>query len=86
MIRLITTSGRSFPIDWIGISDFDGSLRFEVLSGDMAELYRVFTDPAETQELTRVYDEDRKTFTGYTFFKGLEYMHSGNVVVRLLKG
>ena len=86
MIKLRTASGAEFPISWIGVSDFDGSLRFEVLAeaGDLPNLFAVFSDPAQTATLTRVYDEDEKTYTGFTRFKGLEQMASGNVVVRLL--
>ena len=32
MIKLRTATGAEFPISWIGVSDFDGSLRFEVLA------------------------------------------------------
>ena len=83
MIKIITAKGTEFPIHWIGISDFDGSLRFEVLSDDMDMLYRVFTDPGQTQTLTRVFDGDEKTFEGFTVFKGIEQMQPGCIVVRL---
>lgn len=86
MITLVTANGGSFPISWIGISDFDGSLRFEVLSDDMNALYRVFTDPEHTQTLTRIFDGDEKTFEGFTVFKGIEQMQHGCIVVRLMKG
>ncbi len=86
MIKLITKLGESFPLEWIGISDFDGSLRFEVTGGEVAKLFQVFTDPKHTQVLTRIFDETEKTYEGYTFFKGMDWLPSGNVVVRLLKG
>ena len=86
MITLLTANNTEFPISWIGISDFDGSLRFEVLSDDIDALYRVFTDPRQTQTLTRVFDGDEKTFEGYTAFKGIERMGTGTIVVRLMKG
>ena len=73
MITLLTANGVSFPISWIGISDFDGSLRFEVLSDDMEVLYCVFTDPGQTQTLTRIFDGDEKTFEGFTVFKGIAF-------------
>ena len=84
MITLRTVNNIEFPISWIGISDFDGSLRFEVLSDDMAMLYRVFTDPEQTRALTRVFDGDEKTFEGFTIFKGIERMQPGSIVVRLM--
>ena len=86
MLSLETALGTVLPLSWIGISDFDGSLRFEVLSDDMNTLYRIFTDPEQTKALTRVFDGDEKTFEGYTAFKGIERMGTGNIVVRLMKG
>ena len=86
MLTLITAQGLSFPLEWIGISDFDGSLRFETSEQDLDRLYSVFTDSAHTVTLTRVFDEDRRVFSGFTFFKGIERMASGNVVIRLLPG
>ena len=84
MLKLITALGTELPITWIGISDFDGSLRFETTEADMNRLFAVFTDPAHTASLTRVFDEDRRIFTGFTVFKGIERMASGNVVIRLM--
>ena len=84
MISLRTAKNTVFPLSWIGVSDFDGSLRFEVTEGDMGTLFTVFSDPEHTRILTRVYDEDEKTYTGYTRFKGLEQMATGGIVVRLL--
>ncbi len=85
MLEVKTATGKTFPVSWIGISDFDGSLRFEVQGGDLAELFAVFSDPEETVCLTRVFDEDRKDFLGFTKMKGVELMATGNVVVRLIK-
>ena len=85
MLEVKTAAGKTFPVSWIGISDFDGSLRFEVQGGDLAELFAVFSDPEETVCLTRVFDEDRKDFLGFTKMKGVELMATGNVVVRLIK-
>ena len=87
MITLNTATGRSIPIEWVGISDFDGCLRFEVpdAAARMAELFAAFTDPAETETLTRVFDEDRRVFTGYTAFKGIDLKPTGSVVVALMR-
>ena len=85
MLEVKTATGKTFPVTWIGISDFDGSLRFEVTEGTLAELFAVFSDPEETVCLTRVFDEDRKDFLGFTKMKGVEQMATGNVVVRLVK-
>ena len=86
MITLRTARNTVFPIEWIGVSDFDGSLRFETTEADMPRLFVLFNDPAETAVLTRVYDEDEKAYTGFTAFKGIERMASGNTVVRLMRG
>ena len=86
LITLRTAQNTKFPISWIGISDFDGSLRFEVLSDDMQTLYNIFINTEFTKTLTRVFDGDEKTFEGYTAFKGIERMGTGTIVVRLMKG
>ena len=87
MITLQTAAGKSFPIEWVGIADFDGCLRFEVTAAadHMPELFAVFSDPRETETLTRVFDEDERVFTGYTGFKGMDLKPSGNVVVALMR-
>ena len=51
----------------------------------MATLFSIFSDPEHTRTLTRVFDEDRKTFEGFTGFKGIERMGTGNIVVRLFR-
>ena len=84
MLILVTAQGTELPITWIGISELDGSLRFETTETNMATLFSIFSDPEHTRTLTRVFDEDRRTFAGYTGFKGIEKMMSGNIVVRLL--
>ena len=83
MLILVTAQGTELPITWIGISELDGSLRFETTETNMAILFSIFSDPEHTKTLTRVFDEDRRTFEGYTGFKGIERMGTGNIVVRL---
>ena len=83
MLKLLTALGTELPITWIGISELDGSLRFETTETNMAILFSIFSDPEHTRTLTRVFDEDRRTFEGYTGFKGIERMGTGNIVVRL---
>ena len=84
MIELKTAKGYTLPVIWIGISDFDGSLRFETPEGNMAELFAIFSDPEQTAELTRIFDEDEKVFSGFTAFKGIERMAGGTTVIRLM--
>ena len=83
MLILVTAQGTEIPITWIGISELDGSLRFETTETNMAMLFSVFSDPEQTRTLIRVFDEDRRIFEGYTGFKGIERMGTGNIVVRL---
>ena len=85
MLKLLTALGTELPITWIGISELDGSLRFETTETNMTTLFSIFSDQEHTRTLTRVFDEDRRTFEGYTGFKGIEKMMSGNIVVRLWK-
>ena len=84
MIELRTAQNYTVPVNWIGVSDFDGSLRFETPETDLAALFSVFSDPAHTAALTRIFDEDEKTFSGFTAFKGLERMGTGTTVIRLM--
>ena len=84
MLTLRTAQGFTLPINWIGISDFDRSLRFETPETDLATLFSVFSDPKHTAVLTRIFDEDEKTFSGFTAFKGLEKMGTGSTVIRLM--
>ncbi len=85
MLTIETAQGTSLPLNWIGISELDGSLRFETSEPNMATLFSIFSDPEHTRTLTRVFDEDRKTFEGFTGFKGIERMGTGNIVVRLFR-
>ena len=84
MLELKTAKGTEVPINWIGISDFDGSLRFETSETNLAELFMIFNDPEHTICLTRIFDEAEKDFEGFTFFKGIERMGNGCTVVRLM--
>lgn len=86
MIILRLADGTEMEIAWIGVSELDGSLRFEVINGDMLTLVSLFYNPKNTAVLTRVFDEDKKTFEGFTTFKGVDRKYgSGNIVVALTK-
>ena len=85
MLTIETAQGTSISITWIGISELDGSLRFETTEPNMATLFSIFSDPEHTRTLTRVFDEDRKIFEGFTGFKGIERMATGNIVIRLFR-
>ena len=84
MLQLKTAQGSTLPINWIGVSDFDGSLRFETPETDLTTLFSIFSDPSHLSALTRIFDEDEKTFIGFTDFKGIERMGTGTTVIRLM--
>ena len=86
MLTLRTAQNYTVPLNWIGVSDFDGSLRFETPETDLSTLFAVFSDPDQTSALTRIFDEDEKTFSGFTAIKGIEKMAGGNIVIRLMPG
>lgn len=94
---LKTNSGKLYEINWIGVADFDGVLRFELT--DMAyysenpellinHIVSVFTNPEETKKLIRVFPElqDEKIFNGFTKFKGLDMKSDDNIVISLWPG
>ena len=88
-INLKTNTGKTYEIEWIGVSDYDGVLRFELVSAEpfAKDVITVFTDPAETKALTRVCPvlDDGRVFEGYTKFKSLDIKSNGNIVVGLMQ-
>ena len=88
MIKLITATGKEFQIAWIGISELDGSLRFEVVGDvNMFALISTFIQPTETATLTRVWDGNERAFEGFTEFKGVDKKFGdGGIVVALMRG
>ena len=80
MLTIETAQGMSLPITWIGISELDGSLRFETSEPNMATLFSIFSDPEHTRILTRVFDENETVFEGYTDLFRIERMPSGIVI------
>ena len=86
MLQLKTAQGFTLPVNWIGVSDFDGSLRFETPETNLAMLFSIFSNPEHTITLTRIFDENELTFNGFTAFKGIERMGTGTTVIRLMPG
>lgn len=88
-LYLETNSGKTYEIAWIGVADFDGCLRFELVSAEpfVKDVITVFTDPAETKILTRAYPlcDDDRMFEGFTKFKSLDIKPDGNIVVGLMQ-
>lgn len=85
MIKLETANGKAFEIAWAGVASVDGVLRFAVLNAELEDILTTFTVPENCTELTRVFDEDRKTFTGYTVFRGVQISFDGSTVVSMSK-
>lgn len=85
MIKLETANGKTFEIAWAGVASIDGVLRFAVLNAELEDILATFTVPENCTELSRVFDEDRKTFTGYTVFRGVQINYDGTTVVSLSK-
>jgi len=80
MIKIITAQGTEFGANWVGVSDLDGSLRFELVESDMQTAFGVFSDREHTKELTRVFDDDKRVFEGYTMLIRLAQMPAGIVI------
>lgn len=85
MIKIITAQGTEFNVNWMGLSELDGSLRFEVVGSDMQTLFAMFSDPEHTSKLKRVFDEDTLEFEGYTRIIRAAQMPTG-IVIGLVKG
>ena len=88
MITLRTATGKTYQIAWIGISELNGSLRFEVVGDvNMFALISTFIQPTETATLTRVWDGNERAFEGFTEFKGVDKKFGdGGIVVALMRG
>ncbi len=85
MITLETRTGKVFQIAWAGVSGVDGAFRFAVIGATMQACYQVFSDPSETETLTRVFDEDRRSFEGYSVLKAVDLQFNGIIIVALVK-
>lgn len=85
MIKLRTANGHTFEIEWIGVANIDGVLRFSVINAEVSELVSIFTVPENCTTITRVFDEDERTFTGYTTFRGVQINYDNSIIVSLSK-
>ena len=86
MMMIKTAKGYTVPIVWIGVADYDGSLRFETTETDLVALISAFSDPEHTAVLTRIFDEVEKNYAGFTSFRSMERMPAGTTVIRLMPG
>ena len=80
MIKIITAQGTEFAVNWAGVSELDGSLRFEVAGVALESLIPVFSDKEQTKTLTRVFDDDKREFVGYTRVIRIAQMATGVVI------
>lgn len=80
---LRTATGKEFDILWDGPSTIDFTLRIAVVNSDMGTIFQVFSDPAETATLTRIWDGIESVYTGYTVFRGVDLQPNGEIIVSL---
>ena len=83
MKKIRTATGKEFDILWDGASTIDFTLRIAVVNSDMSTIFAVFSDPAETATLTRIWDGIESAYTGYTVFRGVDKQQSGEIIVAL---
>lgn len=83
MQKIVTATGKEFDILWCGASTIDFALRFAVVNCDMATIFQVFSNTAETKELYHRFDGYEVCFKGYTNFKGVDLKIDGEIVVAL---
>ena len=85
MIQIILPNGETFEVEWIGVSTIDGVLRFNVINADMTAVLQTFMKPENCSPLVRKFDEDEKTFEGYTVFRGIIVNYDNSMIVSLSK-
>ena len=85
MIEIITATDKRFPVTTAAVGSIDGSLGISLPDTPLQEAIAVFADPEETAVLTRVWDEARVEFKGYTDFAGIMKSPAGGVHVTLRK-
>ena len=84
---ILTRSGRSYIVGWLGISSLDKSLRFSLVNVGMAEAFTVFNDSNETDVIIYRPDRpDKEVYEGYTTLKSISADSADSVVVVLAKG
>lgn len=86
MQQLITATGRTFNIVWIGLSTVDHALRFEIKNLDIISAFQIFSDTTETETLTHIFDETETVYTGYTKLQGLDAGQNNRIVVSMMMG
>lgn len=84
-MTVITAGGIELAATTAAIGSIDGSLGIALIDTPIAEAWRIFSDPAQTIRITRVWDEESKTvFEGYTTLTGIMDMN-GTIMVMLKK-
>lgn len=86
MQQLITATGRTFNIVWLGLSTVDNALRFEIKDLDIISAFQTFTDTTETAILTHVFDEAQTVYSGYTKLQGLDTGVNNRIIVSMVRG
>lgn len=86
MQKIITATGKSFQIAWLGASTIDMALRFAVEGEELQSILPVFISPDETKTLKHDFDRSITEYEGYTKLSGVNASMNGNIVVALAKG
>ena len=85
-MELITTTGKTFKIEWIGVSRIDYALRLSIVNEDPSKVFSVFTDAKETKTLVSILDgEEYSRYVNYTVFQSINVEPDGTVLVALRK-
>lgn len=86
MQKIITATGKTFQIAWLGASTIDMALRFAVEGEELQSILPVFISPDETKTLKHDFDRSITEYEGYTKLSGVNASMNGNIVVTLAKG
>ena len=81
--KIRTAKGAEFPLEWDGVSMIDGALRLSFREVDADTLHTAFRDPEATKTLTRIWDGQESTYTGFSRYLGFNVMPNGETVVVL---
>ncbi len=84
MLQALLPDGRTIPVAWMSIAQFDGVLRFNAINIDPSILIEIFSDPKNCSPLIRLFDGiATDIYTDYTVFRGIMINYDQTAVVSL---
>ena len=86
MYILKTALNKVYDITGAAIASVDGALRIWFKEGTVSNLVTTFTNPEETELLTKVFDGVETQFEGFVMFRGIEISRTGEIMVTLARG